>query len=226
MGFLHLVPEGCLAKGMSSSQPQPQNPSSPLPYTAEDTKMHPQRGGVARPGRGADVDLEALQDAFMRSAEKPSARVTRSKVGEDAKSFFQKSRRRCCFAVKSERVKSFASRLSEMMQGVVLVLHFISSLLRGMRAGLFCHAVQTGGKVEPDCRNGGTVSFFHPAPLTLKDRRMSRPRSRCSPRAFPKQSNICYPIYFAFFPFRLEAVSQAKHHNCVLFPQSYGFIFR
>lgn len=48
----------------------------------EDREMQPQRGGggMARPGRGADVDLEALQDAFMRSAEKPSARVTRSKV--------------------------------------------------------------------------------------------------------------------------------------------------
>ncbi|CAM9864397.1 unnamed protein product [Scytosiphon promiscuus] len=43
--------------------------------------MHPQRGGggIARPGRGVDVDLEALQDAFLSSAEKPSARVTRSK---------------------------------------------------------------------------------------------------------------------------------------------------
>lgn len=37
------------------------------------------RGGALRPGRG-DVDLEALQDAFIRSAERPSAKVTRSKV--------------------------------------------------------------------------------------------------------------------------------------------------
>lgn len=42
-------------------------------------KMHPSRG-VARPGRGGDVDLEALQESFLRSAEKPSAKVTRSKV--------------------------------------------------------------------------------------------------------------------------------------------------
>ena len=42
--------------------------------------MRPHRG-VARPQRGDDVDLEALQDAFMRSAERPSAKVTRSKVG-------------------------------------------------------------------------------------------------------------------------------------------------
>lgn len=37
-------------------------------------------GGVTRPGRGDDVDLEALQDAFLRSAERPSAKVTRAKV--------------------------------------------------------------------------------------------------------------------------------------------------
>lgn len=43
--------------------------------------MQPHRGvgGLARPGRG-DVDLEKLQDAFMRSTEMPSAKVTRSKV--------------------------------------------------------------------------------------------------------------------------------------------------
>ncbi|CBN79269.1 Protein of unknown function [Ectocarpus siliculosus] len=35
--------------------------------------------GVARPGRGDDVDLEALQDAFLRSAERPSAKVSRAK---------------------------------------------------------------------------------------------------------------------------------------------------
>lgn len=44
--------------------------------------MHPHRGagGISRPGRG-DVDLEALQDSFLRGTEKPSAKVTRSKVG-------------------------------------------------------------------------------------------------------------------------------------------------
>lgn len=36
-------------------------------------------GGLTRPGRG-DIDLEKLQDAFMKSAEMPSAKVTRSKV--------------------------------------------------------------------------------------------------------------------------------------------------
>lgn len=43
--------------------------------------MQPRRsiGGLARPGRG-DVDLEKLQDSFMRSTEMPSAKVTRSKV--------------------------------------------------------------------------------------------------------------------------------------------------
>lgn len=63
--------------------PQPQ----PQPHqTRAEGEMLPSRGGggggggVARPGRGEDVDLEALQDAFMRSAERPSAKVTRSKV--------------------------------------------------------------------------------------------------------------------------------------------------
>ncbi|CAN0025587.1 unnamed protein product, partial [Ectocarpus sp. 8 AP-2014] len=44
-------------------------------------KMRPSGGvsGVSRPGRGDDVDLEALQDAFLRSAERPSAKVTRAK---------------------------------------------------------------------------------------------------------------------------------------------------
>lgn len=57
--------------------------------------MHPRRGagGISRPGRG-DVDLEALQDVFLRSTEKPSAKVTRSKVGSllaDLNAIFQKS---------------------------------------------------------------------------------------------------------------------------------------
>lgn len=51
----------------------------PTSDTQQIKKMHPSRG-VARPGRGDDVDLEALQDAFLRSAEKPSAKVTRSRV--------------------------------------------------------------------------------------------------------------------------------------------------
>ena len=51
-------------------------------YTTKEAEiMQPRRGfgGLARPGRG-DVDLEKLQDAFMRSTEMPSAKVTRSKV--------------------------------------------------------------------------------------------------------------------------------------------------
>lgn len=78
-------------------------------------------GGVARPGRGEDVDLEALQDAFVRSAERPSAKVTRSKVIQDL-NLHSKYLTSIDFACCGESVKQmdemscFASHLPDMWQ--------------------------------------------------------------------------------------------------------------
>lgn len=44
--------------------------------------VFPRRGieGMTRPKRGEDVDLEALQEAFFKGKQLPSARVIRAKV--------------------------------------------------------------------------------------------------------------------------------------------------